>query len=232
MKRFTLFCLTILVALGLALGLPAAARPDEDVRPEDNFAIAINTRDDSLRFRRAFEVFFTSSDVIDNANAAVAYASCERCRTIAIAVQAVIVSGSPSQVVPENVGLAINDGCSFCETLASAYQFVVGGGEPLSLTPEGSHRINAIRYEIRVLGRSGLPLAEIQARLDVLMDELEVVLETELVPSGTEDGDDSDDGDDWIDPMADTVGTTPVTQTRSTQTAIGRTTTTSTTTQP
>jgi hypothetical protein len=169
MKRFTLFSLTILVALSLALGLPAAARPDEDVRPEDNFAIAINTHDDSLRFKRAFEVIFTSNDIIDNGNAAVAYASCERCRTIAIAVQAVIVSGSPSQLTPENVALAINDACTQCETLASAYQFVVGGGDPLRLTPAGRHRINAIKHEIRGLGRSGLPLTEIQARLDVLM---------------------------------------------------------------
>ncbi len=240
MKRFTLFWLTILLALGLALAQPALAHAqddDEGIRPEDNLALAINTRDGSSLFRFAFEIRRVAGEVVDNQNVAVAYSSCTGCRTLAIAIQIVIVTGSPSIVTPVNAAVAVNENCTLCETFASAYQFVIGGSGPLRLTGEGQSRIRAIANEVRRLGRSDLPIEEIQARLDELMAELKHVLQTQLVPAGErgDEGDDDTDGEDdrergpptgSTSTSTDTVPTeTTVTQTESTETFTGETTT-------
>ena len=241
MTRLLTFWLTLLLAIGLALAQPAMARAeesdDEQVRAEDNLALAINTQDGSSLFRFAFEIRRVAGEVVDNQNVAVAYSSCTGCRTLAIAIQIVIVTGSPSIVTPVNAAVAVNENCTLCETFASAYQFVIGGSGPLRLTGEGQSRIRAIANEVRRLGESDLPIEEIQARLDELMAELKHVLQTELVPAGErgdDEGDDDSAGEDdrergpptgSTSTSTDTVPTeTTVTQTESTETSTETTT--------
>jgi putative peptide zinc metalloprotease protein len=220
MKRFTLFLLTLLLALGLALtpGLARADQDDGDERPQDNLALVANTTDDSSRSRTRSEIRTETGDVVDNQNAAVAAASCERCRTVAIATQVAVVSGTPSEVTPVNLALALNVECTSCETFASAYQFVVGGGGPWHLTDYGRHRIHELQLEARSLGRSELSFVDLQQQLDVLMDEVQYILDTEL-REGEGDGDDDDGGDHS---SADAT----VTKIKTTQISRGETTTT------
>jgi putative peptide zinc metalloprotease protein len=170
---------TLLIALAGAWHAPAA------LAAGDTTAVAVNTKDGSSVFRLAFSIKKVAGDVVDNGNAAVAYASCESCRTIAISIQVVLVTGDPEVVTPQNVAIAINENCTSCETLASAYQWVLGTDEEnVRFTPEGRHAINEIRNELRELGRSDLPVDELQARVHQLMIRLGEVLRSELEPVG------------------------------------------------
>lgn len=171
------------LAAGLALSLllplsPAAAQGDTT-------SVAINTKDGFEVFRLAFQVRRATQDVVDTGNAAVAYASCTDCQTIALAIQVVLISGyDSSQVSPENLAIAINESCNLCDTLASAYQFVLTAEGNLRFTAAGNQALAEIRRALLDLRDSGLTGAEIQAKVDALMERLAQVLSTELVPAG------------------------------------------------
>jgi putative peptide zinc metalloprotease protein len=187
-KRFLLLLLVLLTALGPAAG--TARADDANGNGDDNAAVAINLKDGASVFRFAFELRQTMNDVVDSTNAAVAYSQCENCRTVALAVQVVLVASDPSVVMPENVAVAVNYECTSCETFAAAYQFVIGTDGPVEFTTAGRTELNRIRKELRFLIREDLPFDELQARIDELMDRLRWVLDNELVPA---DGDGDDD---------------------------------------
>ena len=170
---------TLLVLLAGAWSAPAAVASD------DTAAVAVNTKDGSSVFRLAFSIKKVAGDVVDNSNTAVAFASCDSCRTVALSIQVVLVTGNPDTVTPENVALAFNVECTSCETLASAYQWVLGTDEEnVRFSPEGRLAINEIRKGLRELGQSDLPVDELQARVHQLMLRLGEVLRTELEPVG------------------------------------------------
>jgi putative peptide zinc metalloprotease protein len=205
---------TLLIALFGAWYAPTA------LAAGDTAAVAVNTKDGASVFRLAFQIKKVAGDVVDNGNAAVAFSSCESCRTIAISIQIVLVTGDPETVTPQNIAIAINENCTSCETLASAYQWVLGTDEQnVRFTPEGRLAINEIRKELRDLGRSDLPVAELQARVQQLMIRLGEVLRSELEPVGRPgDGDDGEEG-------TTTTTTTPTetTPTETTPTTTGTT---------
>lgn len=151
----------------------------------DTTAIAINTKDGFDLFRLAFQVKRATGDVVDNGNAAVAYASCTDCQTVALSIQVVLISGYDSSTVsPENLAIAINESCTLCDTLASAYQFVLTAEGNLHFTADGNKALADIRHALLALRGSGLSGAEIQAKVDALMRQLAEVLTTQLVPAG------------------------------------------------
>jgi putative peptide zinc metalloprotease protein len=194
----------LVIALAFALGGPAGAFADGDGgRSGDNAAVAINTKNDSSRFRFAYDLERESGDVVDNENVAFAYASCERCRTTAIAVQIVLVSSSPSTVTPKNFAVALNENCSLCETFASSFQFVVGvEDESVRFTKEGKTELHRILTAFRDLKRETYTLPEFHARTGALADEIRTVLRTQLAPKA-EGGDDPDvDVDEETDGMS------------------------------
>jgi putative peptide zinc metalloprotease protein len=191
MQRLTTILLTLVLAAGLAATRPASALAEGG----DNAAVAVNTKDGSSLFKFAFAIRRVGGDVVDQTNAAVAYASCDTCQTVAIAIEIVLVTGYPSTVTPTNLALAVNYQCTLCVTVADAYQFVISTGGPVHFTAEGNREIARIRHEIRELGKQNLSVAELQARLDDLIGQLKQVLATQLVPagqSGEEHGDESD----------------------------------------
>jgi putative peptide zinc metalloprotease protein len=178
MNRLVLIVLTTLVSLAFAGARPSPAYA------QDNTAVAINLHDGAEIFRLAFKIARVNQDVVDHTNAAVAFASCAECDTVAIAIQAVLIFSDPSVVAPTNLALAYNLECTGCETLASAYQWVFTTGGPVHFTADGNRRIAEIRRRLLELLRSDLTIAEIQAELDILMEEFESILATELVPAG------------------------------------------------
>jgi putative peptide zinc metalloprotease protein len=170
--------ITILIAVVVtALAAPVAAA-------QDNRAAAVNTEDEALVFELAFDLHRTMDSVVDESNTAVAYASCERCRTIAVAFQIVLAMDAAAVVVPVNLAVAVNDQCTACETLAFAYQLVLSGDQRVRLTGEGRARIRQIRKALRALRDSDASLDEILAELQRRAVELQDVLRTELVPVG------------------------------------------------
>jgi putative peptide zinc metalloprotease protein len=224
----------LLAALAFVLGTPRHAAADD--AGGDNSAVAINTKDDSSLFKFAFSIKKVLGDVVDNQNAAVAYAGCERCQTTAIAIQIVLVSGSPGTVVPENYAISINESCTLCNTFSAAFQFVLGVEDPsVGLTVEGKRELRAILQEFKALKDEQYTLEEFNAKVTALGDRLRTVLKTQLVSRRTDP--DADDGAD-VDTEEDETTERPAppqppaeTTTESGTTATTESTTTETTTE-
>ncbi len=178
MKKLVLVLLAVLLGLGIVGARAEQARAD-------TAAVRVNTKDDSSLFKLAFGIRRVMNGVVDESNAAVAYASCERCRTVAISIQIVLVMSDPTTVTPTNVAVAVNENCSLCETFAAAYQFVVSTRGPVRFTSQGERDLEDIRSQLADLkDNSDLTIAEIQQRVSALVDRLRTVLATELVPVG------------------------------------------------
>jgi putative peptide zinc metalloprotease protein len=180
--------LLVLLALLLALVAPGNAA----AQGGDTTAIAINTKDDSSLFKFAFAIKKVTGEIVDNTNAAIAYASCENCRTTAISIQIVLVSGSPGTVVPENFAISINESCTLCQTFSTAFQFVIGVEDPsVGLTKAGKRELREILREFKALKRDDYSLEEFHARTQELGQRLRTVLQTEL--QSRRSGEDEDD---------------------------------------
>lgn len=188
--RFAAFVL----AFGLSFGAQTAfaqesPSPEETVaggnaNGGDNLALAVNTKDDSSVVKFAFEVRRVMNEVVDNTNAAVAVASCENCRTVAVAIQVVLIVNDPDVVSPTNLALALNVECTTCETLASAYQYVFTTGGQVMFSTEGWRQIVEIRKAVQdLLKDESLEIEVLQAELDAVMDQLYGVLTDELRPA-------------------------------------------------
>jgi putative peptide zinc metalloprotease protein len=172
-----------LVALAL-VAVVCACTGVTTARAAENVVVAVNTKDGRFVYRVKLHIDRVPGDVVDDANAAVAVASCSGCETVAIAIQALLVFDDPSTVTPENLALAYNLECSFCQTLASAYQYVVETGGPAHLTAEGNRTVAQLRHDLHEVRHAGLTIFEIQERVDAIAAQLQEVLLTELVPAG------------------------------------------------
>lgn len=101
----------------------------------------MNTTDNSEEYQAAFAMVVVddNSDAM-NVNEAQAYASCENCRTVAVAYQIVIVVDTDDTddnvAVPQNLAGALNYDCVNCMTYALAQQLFVTVDEPLTNAPK------------------------------------------------------------------------------------------------
>src|SRR5918912_429025 len=90
-----------------------------------NTAVAVNTHDGMDVFRLAFSIDRVMRDPVGPGNAAVAFSSCNDCRTTAIAIQVVFLENNQQDATPANVAMATNENCTTCTTVALAYQIVL-----------------------------------------------------------------------------------------------------------
>jgi hypothetical protein len=179
-----------LIATALVAGMAAPAGAI------DNVAAAINTKNDFYKWKTAFQVTRVDDDVVDDSNFAYAESSCERCRTAAVAVQIVLITGDPSTVTPGNFAFAVNTLCTQCRTYAGAWQFVVTTNQPVHFTEAGNATIDAVRQRVQELvataefGPTEDALADLakidalNAAIDAEVARLEAVLENETVRVG------------------------------------------------
>jgi putative peptide zinc metalloprotease protein len=154
---------------------------------EDNYAVALNTEDGTTLAESAFLITYAASGVVDQTNAAIAYSSCEACRTFAFAIEVVLVPADKADIVtPTNAAIAVNEDCLSCETAAFATQIVLGVDGPVGFTEEGNEEIEDIMADLAQLEEDAgdLTLEEIQARYDELVARVNEVLANELVPLG------------------------------------------------
>jgi putative peptide zinc metalloprotease protein len=163
-----------------------AASPVPDVEPAspENQAQAVNTTDGARVFELAFDIQRVLEGPVTHENVAQAYASCQACRTIAIAVQVVLVMADVDYAVPVNYAEAINYACEACETLAFAWQLVISTGGEVGLTADALERIAAIELALDALKDSDAPIADIEAAADQLMDDLRNTIMTGTQPVG------------------------------------------------
>jgi putative peptide zinc metalloprotease protein len=227
-SRLAVLAVAILTAIAV---LAAPAHADNSNDPgKDNIAYAVNTKDGSSLFKLAFDIRAAADGIVDTTNAAVAYASCTACRTVAIAIQVVLVTAPASIQTPTNIAIAINEKCSSCETLATAYQFIVPTNGPVHFTRDGQRAIDAIQAQLRALANSTFSVFELQARVDALAKELQQILATQLV-RGPPDGPD-DQHSVFEQHIPYSPSTTSTTTTAATTASSSATTTTSTTSGP
>jgi putative peptide zinc metalloprotease protein len=207
MRRLRIILVASALAMGLAAGAPGAAKAD-------NSAIAINTHDGSSVFRFAFAIRHVGGDVVDETNSAVAFASCTDCQTTAIAIEIVLMEGSPSTYTPINQAIAINYECQMCLTFAAAYQFVIQGTGPMHFTGAGYRDLERIAQAIRDLQKQNLSPFELRSALDPLIVNLKELLANELVAGPVGGPEPSQEGDQGPPPTAppgadEQVGTGP-----------------------
>lgn len=173
-----------IVSVAAAL-IGSAAMPALAGGPDDNVVLAIATQDEPTVERSALALDRTNADEVRSANVARAEArDCTGCRAVAVALQAVLVTGDPATVAPANVGLAVNTNCTRCASFAFAYQYVVSTGGPARLTSDGYRTIAGLRREASGLARSGLPFPELDARLKDVAARLKATVDAELVRGG------------------------------------------------
>jgi hypothetical protein len=147
-----------LLVLGFLWSIPVPASASDD-----NVALAINTKDDTYRWKRAFRVTRVSD-----------------------------TTGDSDTVTPANLAFAINQECDTCATYAGAWQFVVTTGQPVHFTEAGSAKIEQIKEDLKVLlegATFGPTFEEIDAfnqQVDALVSQLDAVLETEIVKNGSD----------------------------------------------
>jgi putative peptide zinc metalloprotease protein len=169
--------LAALMAAAIAIVAPAVA----PAAAQENDATAVNKKDGKSVFKLAFQVKQVNDSDVDAENSATAFASCEDCRTVAAAIQVVLVT-DPDSLEAENSAVAINYQCTECETLAAAYQFVIAGGEELEFTKEGQERLRELRKEFKALKqRDDLTTAQLATEIARIAGEVAEVVDSELV---------------------------------------------------
>ena len=181
-RTLTRWCLPLLVAgAAFVAGAPTAA--GEEAGGANNVVIATTTADGSSLDRSALQVSLAGGPTVASSNiaAATSYAG-TGCHSVAVAFQAVVVTGDPSVVVPKNAAAASNAGCESCTSYAFAYQYVVSVQRPAYLDPSAQAEITAVRAEIADVAASGLPPDEMKARLDAINDEFEAAINAALHP--------------------------------------------------
>jgi putative peptide zinc metalloprotease protein len=147
----------------LALAFPAVAGGP------NNVVKASPTTDGAHVYRAAVKVSSTGADSITSTNLALAQPSgCTGCEGIAVAYQALIVTGNPSDVRPTNAAVAVNSACTSCGAFAYAYQYVVSADRGTHLSSTGQAKIKDIRDKANALARSGLPYPELDSQLAAL----------------------------------------------------------------
>jgi putative peptide zinc metalloprotease protein len=148
----------------------------------ENVATAIAEQSESRVFDLAWDVSRQRGDgVVDHLNAATARARCIRCGATAIAFQIVLVSGSPTTVIPRNTAEAINVECTECVTLAEARQFVRVVPSPVRITGAGRAVLADVRQRLRALESQNLRVDELHQAVETQEARVLEVLRNELV---------------------------------------------------
>jgi hypothetical protein len=182
-NRVRLAVLGVIVSTGV-LGGPAA-HADTSARGGDNIVIVHNLDDGAVRARSRVVVGHNRTDTVDNENYAEAYSSCTNCRTVAAAIQVVLVEGSPTTFAPANAAVAVNDNCQFCETFAFARQFVITTDRQVSLNDDALERIDELNDQVAAVVRSGEAFDQMNADLDSLATQIDDVVVSDLQRTGS-----------------------------------------------
>ncbi|MDQ4096307.1 MAG: hypothetical protein M3144_00340 [Actinomycetota bacterium] len=172
------------VVAALVVALVPTGAPAHAAGGANNVVLVSNHVDDALAARASVQVAHAPADTVSNENLATATSSCVGCRTVAVAMQVVVVEGHPSDFRPHNAAVAVNNECSSCETLAYARQVVVQPAVMVYLDPEARQQLQVIESEINDAASSPLGLFEIVAELDVLTDQVVDVVSANMHRAG------------------------------------------------
>jgi hypothetical protein len=157
-----LISLTISLCSVALLAPPASAEGGAD-----NVVLATNTVDGSTVARDRAQIAYDPGDTVANENVASARGTdCTGCRTVAVAMQIVVVESSPSDFEPHNAAAATNGGCDQCTTYAFAFQHVIQPGHVVYLSADGQQRLAELRREVDAIAASPASYDEMKLQLE------------------------------------------------------------------
>lgn len=180
----------------IGFGEVALADDDHDdvTGPRNNIVEVVNTADGTRQFRGRIQVNTIDGGTVDPGNLAFAYASCDGCQSLAVALQLNLVEGAPTTVAPENVALALNESCTGCYTWADAYQKTVSVDDAEEVLDELEDDIARLDRRLRALSwASWLTTEELQARAEAIIAEFKTL----VANAGSTESD--DEREDWDD---------------------------------
>jgi hypothetical protein len=188
-RRFTTLACAAVVALVTAASAAAGGA--------NHVVIAENTIDGATLVHSGTQVVPVSTDDVNSANIAAAVnAGCVGCHSTAVAVQILIVKGSPSNFSPANFAGAANGGCDGCGAFAFARQHWIQVDQTTTLSADARQRIAQLRQEISDAAASILPsdrltdpcavTLDCPTRDDLLNEKL-LALSDELIQVVTDD---------------------------------------------
>lgn len=182
MRRLIALLTLTLTLFGLG-ALPAVAGGPNNVVISDATADAAGAA--TFDTHSSMLVGSTGTDEVTSANVARAVShDCTGCQAIAVAFQAVLMTGDPHVVTPRNIAVAANLRCNGCASFAFAFQYVVSTGGPAHLSPEGHQQVAALRQEILDDLATDLTPADLAARLDDIGARFKAVVDADIVHTG------------------------------------------------
>lgn len=173
--------LALITTFTLWLALPAVAGGPNHV------VIASPTADGAQLHRSSVQVVSTGASSIDSTNLATASPhDCTGCEGIAVAFQAIIVTGNPSTVAPTNAAVAVNSNCTSCRAFAFAYQYVISADAGTHLSPAGRSEIADIRRQAAAAVDAGMPYDQLDAALRALAVRFRAAVANDLDHTGAD----------------------------------------------
>ena len=188
-RRILTLVLAAILALAIAV-LPASAGGG------NNVVIVQNTTAGGTLVDASTQVIPVPMDAVTSSNIAIAInADCVGCHSTAVAVQILIVRGTPSYFAPGNAAGAANGGCDSCGAYAYARQHWIQTSSNAHLSGAVRQQVAQLREEISTTAASILPSDaatdpslsrdhELDAKLNALTNELIQVVTAGLEQSG------------------------------------------------
>ena len=165
-------------------GVSARANWDDPQPTPNNVVDIFNQRDWSWMPESSTAVTESPGGTVDNTNYAHAKATCHYCRTVAVAVQVLVVEGATDDFRPTNAAFAENVSCSYCSTFAYANQVVLSPLHAVTIDKDARKQAEKIRDQIASTARSPISFSEMSAKLDALTQELSQVISDAIARSG------------------------------------------------
>jgi putative peptide zinc metalloprotease protein len=156
-----------------------------------NLVQVYNRSDGAWRARGASSVAHDPGPTVANQNMALARASCTDCRTVAVAVQVVLVEGPVDDFRPANAAVAVNEDCLRCQTFAFARQEVLRADRHVDISDSARDQLEDLRGEVRDVAASPESFDQMTVDLDALTDQLVALLQGEVQRAGGDADDDS-----------------------------------------
>ena len=175
--------ITLLVALIGFGALPAIAGGPNNVVLSDATVDVAGAP--TIVTRSSMVAASTGTNEVTSTNVARAVAhDCTGCQAIAVAFQAVLMTGDAHTVAPRNFAIATNLRCTGCASFAFAFQYAVSTGGPAHISPAGLQGIAALRQEVADDLATDLTPEELDARLTDVGQRFRALVDAEIVRTG------------------------------------------------
>lgn len=152
----------------------------------NNIVIATNTTDNAVVSRDKVQIAYNPADTVTNTNIAAARSTdCVGCRTVAVAMQVVVVESSPSDFRPGNAATATNGGCDSCQTYAFAFQHFIQPGRVVYLSGSAQQQLVQLRAQVDEVTASSLSYLDMASELERLFSQIVATVDGDLQVAGT-----------------------------------------------